>query len=99
MPMERDKHEELLSELLNPELEHSRRTDILQQLRVDYGSVHSEHKELSETRDKLKADNEDLILSNSKLFRQIGVTGGDDEKKQEKKEFSETVTVAQLTKE
>ena len=99
MPMERDAHENLLSELLNPELEQSRRTDILQELRADYATVLTDFDTISKTNSKLQKDNDDLIVSNSKLFRQAGIVG--DEKKEEqeeKKEFSETVTLEELEK-
>jgi regulator of replication initiation timing len=96
MPMSREDHENLLNELLNTELEHSRRTEILQQLRTDHGSTLSEFDEDKKKISKLEGDNQDLILSNSKLFRQIGFSGTEDEKKEEQKEFSETVTLEQI---
>jgi hypothetical protein len=98
--MNRDEHEALLNEMLNPEIEHSRRTEILQQLRVDHVTGHSDYEEVSKTANKLRSDNEDLIISNSKLFRQIGITGVDEKgkEKEEKKEFSETVTLEALEK-
>lgn len=98
--MEREAHEQLLTELLSPELEQSRRTEILQNLRTDYGTVTAEHDELSKKVEKLQHDNDDLIISNSKLFRQVGIVGGneDQKKKEEQKSFSETVTIEQLEK-
>lgn len=99
MPMAREDHENLLNELMNPEIEHTRRTEILQQLRVDYGTVHTDVATLTNERDKLQKDNSDLIVSNSKLFRQIGITGNEKkEKEDEKKELSETITIEQLEK-
>lgn len=100
MPMDKEKHEELLGELLNPELEQTRRTEILQLLRVDYDSVVTDFSSLTETNTKLKANNDDLIIANSQLFRQLGTVGGDDEskKKVEEKTFSETVTLESLEK-
>lgn len=97
--MERESHEALLNELINPELEQSRRTEILQQLRVDYGSVLSEHQEHTTKIEKLTADNSDLVVSNSKLFRQIGVTGQPEDKEVQEKEFSETVRISDFEKE
>jgi hypothetical protein len=94
--MSRDDHETLLNELMNPELEHSRRTEILQQLRVDRSTVHAEFDELNKNNSKLKTDNQDLIVSNSKLFRQIGVVGTEKEQEEEKKDFSETITLEQI---
>lgn len=94
--MPRDEHEALLNELLNPELEQSRRTEILQTMRTDYGSVLTDFEEHTNKINKLTADNSDLVVSNSKLFRQIGVTGTGKEKDEEQKEFSETVTISDL---
>jgi hypothetical protein len=98
MPMERDKHETILEQLLNPELPQSERTGLLQSLRVDYGTVIADHTDHSSRIEKLSSDNSDLVVSNSKLFRQIGVTETGKEKEVEKKEFSETVTIEQLEK-
>jgi len=98
MPMKREDHETLLNELLSPELEQSRRTEILQALRVDHVTAHSEYDDLSKNNKKLTTDNEDLIISNSKLFRQLGVVGGEEKKEVKEKEFSETVTIESLEK-
>lgn len=96
MPMEREKHEEILNELLNPEIEQSRRTELLQELRVDYGSVITDYTELKQSNEKLQADNSDLVVSNSKLFRQIGLTDTNEKEEVKEKEFSETVTLESL---
>lgn len=100
MAMERESHENLLNELINPELEQSRRTEILQELRVDYGGVLTDIDTFTQTNAKLQTDNNDLVISNSKLFRQLGVVGGDDDtkKNEQEKEFSETVTLESLEK-
>jgi hypothetical protein len=98
MPMKREDHESLLNELLTPELEQSRRTEILQQLRVDYNTVQGDFENLTTTNKKLSTDNEDLIISNSKLFRQLGVVGGEEKKEVKEKQFSETVTIEALEK-
>ena len=99
MVMKKDEHESLLNELIDPELEQSRRTEILQLLRNDYNTVIAEHEEMTANIDKLQKDNSDLVLSNSKLFRQIGILG-DTEKEEEleQKEFSETITIEELEK-
>jgi regulator of replication initiation timing len=97
MPLSRDEHEALLNELLNPEIEHSRRTEILQQMRVDYTNVISDFEKNTQTIEKLTKDNGDLVVSNSKLFRQIGLTDTS-KKEEEKKEVSETITIEQLEK-
>lgn len=96
MPMERDNHEAILNELLNPEIEQSRRTELLQELRVDYGTVITDYTELTQSNEKLQADNSDLVVSNSKLFRQIGLTDADGKEEVKEKEFSETVTLEKL---
>lgn len=97
MPLDKDKHEEYLQELLNPEIEQSRRTEILQALRVDYGTVLADFDDMTKTTEKLQKDNSDLVISNSQLFRQLGTTGNPDKEKEiEEKEFSETVTLEQL---
>jgi hypothetical protein len=93
MPMKREDHETLLNELLNGEIEHSRKTEILQQLREDHTTTHSEFTVLSSTSEKLQRDNNDLIVSNSKLFRQAGIVGTPQEPEQKKKELSETITI------
>lgn len=96
MPMEREKHEAILNELLNPEIDQSRRTELLQELRVDYGSVITDYTELKQSNEKLQADNSDLVVSNSKLFRQIGLTDTNEKEEVKEKEFSETVTLESL---
>lgn len=99
MPMTREEHETLLNALLNPELEQSQRTEMLQQLRVDYGTVITDFDSLTTTSEKLRQDNSDLVVSNSKLFRQIGITDDPNKKKEEdQKSFSESVTLESLEK-
>lgn len=97
MPMDLKRHEEILSQLNNPELSHSERTDLLQELRQDYGTVISEYTDLTSNVEKLRNENQDLVVSNSKLFRQVGITESQEEEVQ-KEEFSETVTIEQLEK-
>lgn len=99
MPMPRDDHEALLNELLLPDLEHTRRTEILQQLRTDYGTVLTDFDGLTKQTEKLQKENSDLVVSNSMLFRKIGTQDDPNrQQKEEKKEFSETVTIEQLEK-
>lgn len=100
MPMSKEEHEALLNELLVADLEHARRTEILQQLRMDYGTVHADFNVLTDANKNLQKNNDDLIVSNSQLFRQLGVVGENTEKKQEEvqKNFSETVTLELLEK-
>jgi hypothetical protein len=100
MPMPREDHESLLAELLSPDLEQSRRTEILQLLRTDYSTVLTDFDTITQKSTKLQSDNDDLIISNSKLFRQLGIVGANDEtkKKEEKKTFSESITLETLEK-
>ncbi len=94
MPMELEQYENLLNELNSADLTHERRTEILQELRKDYNTVVDEHKELSTSTEKLKEERENLLITNSKLFRQLGQQDNPELKqKQEKESFSETVTL------
>ena len=97
MPMSREEYENMLNELNNPELEHSKRTELLQNLRVDYANVIEETTNYEKRMKELEKDNQDLLMSNSKLFRQVGIQGDPElEKKEEQKTFSETITIDQL---
>jgi hypothetical protein len=97
MPMPRDNHEALLNELLTADLEHTRRTEILQLLRTDYGTVLTDFEGLTTTSAKLQKEKDDLVVSNSMLFRQIGIKDDPNKQKQEdEKSFSETVTLESL---
>jgi len=93
-----EEHEELLSELLIPELEQARKTEILQELRVDFRSERATVEELTQIREKLEKNNSDLVVSNSQLFRQVGIVGTKDEATEEKKELSQTITIEELEK-
>lgn len=95
--MDREKHEELLNELLSEDLTIDRKTEILQTLRTDHVATHESYTELETTKSTLEKDKNELLLSNSKMFRQLGVTGNEElEKEEEEKEFSETVTIKEL---
>lgn len=97
MPMSREEYETLLNELNNPELEHSKRTEYLQNLRVDYSKVLEDTENYTKKLQELEKDNNDLVLSNSKLFRQVGIQGNPEmEKKEEQKTISETITIDQF---
>ena len=97
MGLDRDGHEALLNELLDSELETSRRTEILQELRVDYSTASQSIEDFTSKTAKLQSDRDDLVVSNSKLFRQLGVVGDDvKEEEVEKKEYSETVTLEEI---
>ena len=97
MPMEKDRHEEILQSLLDPSLEQSQRTELLQELRADYSTVLGDFKDFTEKTEKLQKDNDDLVVSNSMLFRKVGTQGDPDlEKKEEQKSFSEEITLEAL---
>lgn len=96
MPMSREDYEELLGKLNNAELPHSERTELLQTLRADYSNVIGDHEKMSADIEKIQKDNADLVLSNSKLFREVGLKSDPKDTEPDEKEFSETVTVSQL---
>jgi 2-succinyl-5-enolpyruvyl-6-hydroxy-3-cyclohexene-1-carboxylate synthase len=97
--LNREDHEKLLSDLLNPELEQSARTEILTQLRDNYTGFTTEYETVNKKVEKLTQDNSDLVISNSKLFRQTGVLGDNPKPKEEKeKEFSETIKLSDIEK-
>lgn len=99
MPMERETHESLLNELNNTDLTHERRTEILQELRQDYGTVHTDFENLTTERNRFEEDNTSLIKANSKLFRQLGIQDNPDmKKKEDEKSFSETIRLEDLEK-
>lgn len=95
MPLNREEHEALLADLLTPELEAGRRTEILQSLRDNYTEYTTTFEVLSNEKEKLSKDNADLVIANSKLFRQTGVVK-EEPKKDEAKEFSQTITIEAL---
>lgn len=97
MPMERDRHEEILAQLSDGELNHDEKIDLLQELRTDYGSVLEDTEKFTKDIDKLKDDNYHLTVSNSKMFRNLGIQDDPDkQKEQEEKDLSETITVSQI---
>lgn len=94
--MERDAHETLLNELNSPDLEHTRRTEILSELRNDYSTVHLTHEEITKQNETFERHNNDLVKANSILFRQVGETETEKPEETVQKEFSETVTITEL---
>lgn len=96
MPMSRDEYEERLSKLNNPELTHTERTELLQELRADYSSVLDDHQAFESNISKLEKDNQDLLMSNSKLFRMTAIDKKDDDNPEDDKDFSENVTLESL---
>lgn len=99
MPMSKEDHNQRLERLLDPELSHADKSEILQELRVDYGTFHADFETVTQDRDKLNKVKDDLIISNSQLFRQLG-SNNDQQKapEEEKQNFSETVTVSAIEK-
>ena len=94
-----EEHDELLAELLVPDLEQARKTEILQELRTDFREERQTAEELAATNAKLKSNNDDLVISNSKLFRQAGIVGGGEPPEEKKKQaLSETITIEELEK-
>lgn len=97
MPLTREEHESLLNELNNPDLDVVRRTEVLQLMRSDYGTILSD----SEDKQTLIQENQrmiqDLTLANSKLFRQIGIEQDKNLKEEDvKKSRSESITLESL---
>ena len=95
MPLEREQYEGLLNELLTPDLEAGRKTEILTSLRDHNLEYTTSYETLSKEKEKLVKDNSDLVVANSKLFRQTGVVK-EEPKVDEAKEFSKTVTLEAL---
>jgi hypothetical protein len=99
MPMDREEYEKLLAELLTPEKDMSAITDIVTRLRDDKTESTTEYETITKTAEKLKNDNDALVIANSKLFRQTGILGEGKPKPEDvKKEFSETITIADFEK-
>lgn len=97
MALTREQQEEILNNLNNPELDHIARTENLQLLRTHLGETDSTITKQTESIEHLQKDNSDLVVANSKLFRQIGIQDDPSLKQQEdKKEFSETVSLESL---
>lgn len=92
-------HEALLNELNNPELDHARRIEILQDMRLKNAEVLNEQTEANKYRQESTNTIQDLTIANSKLFRKLGITEDEGmKKKEEEKSFSETVTLESLEK-
>lgn len=90
---------EQLEKLLNPDLEHTERQEILQGVRTGYGELHSQYEATTDLSTKLQKEKDDLIVANSQLFRQTGVVGNPEKTKEEEtKNFSETITVSAIEK-
>ena len=95
--MTKEEYEEILNKLVDKDLEQSERTELLQTLRSDYNTVLSDFEDFEKKTAKLEKDNNDLVVSNSQLFRQLGtVNDSEMSKEEEQKSFSEEVTIADL---
>lgn len=96
MPLTREEHEAILNQLLLPDTEQSTRTDLLQQLRADYGGVLTDFDNLNTNNKKLSDDNADLVVANSKLFRAQGIVTDEQKDEDKKKTVSETITIEEI---
>lgn len=94
----KDEHEGLLSELLQEDILTSRKTEILQQLRVSNTIAHEVYDKASKNIENLSKEKDDLLVANSMLFRKIGVQelGEQKQQEEEQKTFSESVTLEDL---
>ena len=94
-----DEHQELLNELAGEEpVERSRLIEIGNQLRDNYVEATTTIEKTSETVEKFKKENYDLVVSNSQMFRQLGSQNASEEskKEQEEKSISESITLEAL---
>lgn len=98
MPLNREDHEKLLADLLTPDLEQARKTEILTSLRDNYTEFTTSFEVANKEKEKLSKDNSDLVIANSKLFRQTGIVTDNEPPKDEKKEFSQMITIEDLEK-
>lgn len=96
MPLNREDHEKMLADLLTPDLEQARKTEILTSLRDNYTEFTTSFEVVNKNLEKVSKDNSDLVIANSKLFRQTGVVTNTEPPKDEKKEFSQTITIEDL---
>lgn len=101
MPMEYEKFEGYVNELLDPELDHARKTEIL----TDIKTSHSNDIKVDSEKDQKIADLDkkrlDLLDANSKLFRQIPTSHEQtdlEKQKQVQSERSKTLTISDLEK-
>lgn len=96
MPMDAERHEEIMNLLYDSETTVEKRTELLGELREANKNDWTEYTEITTERDKFKNDNLDLVQTNSKLFRQAGMQNEEQLQKQNEEEFSQTVNVATL---
>lgn len=99
MAFSHEEHEALLSKLNDPELSAEDRTEVLTNLRNNYSSSLESQETLTETNDKLKNSNDDLIRANAKLFNETGAFLGRDDlddPEEDEQTVSETVRLEDM---
>lgn len=100
MPLwERDIHEGYMEELQKEDLTEARRFEILTEMRNHHTQALQEENESKEKLEKLDAKNRDLKDANSELWLTYGrqQQKPEEDPQEVKKEFSETVTIEQLS--
>lgn len=96
MVMKISEHEEHLNGILNVVTDGEQRAIIvehLEALRSDYGSTVEEVNSLNEQNEKFKNENEALVISNSKLFREKAIVQDEQE---DEESLDETITLESL---
>lgn len=96
MVMKISEHEEHLNGILNVVTDGEQRAAIvehLEALRSDYGSTVEEVNSLNEQNEKFKNENEALVISNSKLFREKAIVQDEQE---DEESLDETITLESL---
>lgn len=96
MVMNISEHEEHLNGILNVVTDGEQRAAIvehLEALRSDYGSTVEEVNSLNEQNEKFKNENEALVISNSKLFREKAIVQDEQE---DEESLDETITLESL---
>ncbi len=96
MVMKISEHEEHLNGILNVVTDGEQRATIvehLEALRSDYGSTVEEVNSLNEQNEKFKNENEALVISNSKLFRDKAIV---QEEQEDEESLDETITLESL---
>lgn len=96
----RDEHEALLSELFSDETTEDRKIEIQLALRNDHINYNDTVTQLTQSNVDLSERNQQLQVANSQLFREARLYVEDVEAnpEEEKKEFSETITIEDLIK-
>lgn len=98
MVMEIKEHESHLNAILESVTDGEARAQVvehLEALREDYGATTVELQATIENRDKLKNENEALVISNSKLFREKAIESGNDNQN-ELEEVEQNLTLDDL---